>query len=155
MLVSVGWSMRSPLCIRIAAVPCLLGLLACSGFFSEDDDTTSLHRVDDTDNQVGDLIRSLPNGGSNDWDPEIKSILLEAYDTDASGALNTPSEIARIPCDTWDALDESVRAGWGSGIRVIYGFKGEFIYAGFALGIDEVMRPLSDRTLSECGISDE
>ncbi len=101
-----------------------------------------------------DVIAKVPTG--DDWDKEIKRIVLSMYDADGSGSLDTPSEIGSVECDAWKAMDKGVRGNWeGSGMRVIYGFDAEYIWVGYALGVDESQRVTASSALEGCGVSAE
>lgn len=99
---------------------------------------------------AADRIRATPGGGHSEWDGAVKLILLANYDLDGSGALDKAPEIQAIPCDTWGALDEGVRAGWGTAIRQIYGFEAGFAWVGGALGFSEALRVQADAALTGC-----
>ena len=90
---------------------------------------------------------------SNDWDAIVASAMVGEYDTNGSGAVDNGKEIKAISCTVWAALDQTVKAGWdGTGARAIYGFKKGFIWVGYAWGLDEKMRKLSDKQMAKCGI---
>ena len=100
---------------------------------------------------AGDRVRATPGGGHSDWDAQVRLILLANYDLNDSMWLDRPTEIQAIPCDTWGALDEGVRAGWGaSGLRQIYGFEGSGAWVGGELGFSEALRPQADARLVAC-----
>ena len=100
---------------------------------------------------VGAKIRALPEqGGSSPWDSAVKPILLAAYDSDGSGLLDTAGEVGAMPCATWHALDDGVLEKWDYGIRTIYGFEAGYSWVGYALGIDEGIRPTADSYLAGC-----
>jgi len=84
------------------------------------------------------------------WDDKVKLILLANYDLDGSGAIDKNPEVDSIPCSTWKALDDGVKAGWGYGIRIIYGFEADKIWVGDAVGFSEVVRGYSDSKLASC-----
>ncbi len=96
-------------------------------------------------------------GGSDEWDAAVKPLLVTGFDTDGSGAVDTSLEVAAIPCPVWKALDEGVRAQWGSSIRIIYGFADQetLTWVGFALGLDESIRRDADAATEGCGIAAE
>jgi serine/threonine protein kinase len=105
-----------------------------------------------TGSGVGARIRGLSEeGGSTGWDSAVKPIIVGAFDTNGSGFVDTTAESAAIPCDTWRALDEGVKAKWSYGIRVIYGFQGGG-WLGNLVGFGESIRSTSDSHASNCGL---
>ncbi len=101
---------------------------------------------------LGPRIRGLPQeGGSTDWDAAIKPLMVDAFDSDGSGAIDRTSESAAIPCDVWAALDDGVRTKWTYGLRVIYGFQGGG-WLGNLIGFDESIRSASDGHAAACGL---
>lgn len=98
-----------------------------------------------------DRIRSLSEPPAQSaWDDKAKLILLANYDLDGSGELDKNPEIDSIPCGTWKALDDAVNAGWGYGIRIIYGFEPDKIWVGGAIGFSERIRSYADGKLASC-----
>ena len=105
---------------------------------------------------IADAIRGLPHeGGGSDWDTAVKPLMLGAYDGNGSGTIDSAAEVASIPCDTWSALNTGVKAGWSSGIYIIYGFKPELTWVGYAIGISEEVRGASAAALRNCSLADE
>ena len=103
------------------------------------------------DDGVGAKIRARPEtGGDTAWDAAVKPILLGAYDSDGSGTIDSSSEVARMPCSTWHALDDGVQEKWDYGLRTIYGFEAGYSWVGYALGVDEGIRPTADSYLAGC-----
>ena len=103
------------------------------------------------DDGVAAKIRARPEqGGDSAWDAAVKPILLGAYDTDGSGTIDLDAEVGRIPCSTWHALDDGVQEKWDYGLRTIYGFEASYSWVGYALGIDESIRPTADAHLAGC-----
>lgn len=99
---------------------------------------------------AADRIRATPGGGHSEWDAKVKLIMLANYDLDGSGWLDKVPEIQSVPCSTWGALDEGVRAGWGTGIRQIYGFAEGYAWVGSAIGFSEALRTQADSALATC-----
>ena len=98
-------------------------------------------------------IRELPEAGSEPWDDEVKRLLLERFDADGSGWLDTPQEIAAVPCATWQGIDRAIAEGgrW-DGLRAIYGFAEGYLWVGGAIGVQEPMRADADAALERCGV---
>ena len=106
----------------------------------------------DTDAQIADAIRLLPNGGSTDWDEEVKAILSTAFDGDDSGSIDATEEVTGIPCAVWAAIDKGVRVGWDDSVYAVYGFDPENTWVGYTLGFDESMRATSAAAISGCAL---
>lgn len=101
-------------------------------------------------------IRAIGSGDQEGWDERVKGALIAAYDRDGSGEIDSSTELSAVSCDTWTALDRSVRQGWsGSSVRVIYGFDDGYIWVGYALGIQESLRAASASALESCGVSSD
>ncbi len=103
---------------------------------------------------LGAKILQLPGGGSDAWDGLIKRILLEEFDRDKSGWIDTTEEVSSIPCDVFISLDRSIRAGRGesAALRTTYGFPQRFRWVGGVLGFDEKARADTDARLENCGL---
>ncbi len=95
-------------------------------------------------------IRAVPAGGSSSWDTAVRSILMGAYDGDGSGWLDTSAEVRGVTCEDWSAMDDGVKAGWGYGIRTIYGFHPDYEWVGDAVGFSESLRTVADGRIVEC-----
>jgi hypothetical protein len=102
---------------------------------------------------VESTIRALPTGGTATWDIGVRSLLLNDFDGDRDGWIG-PSEVRRVPCTVWHAVDRGVRDGWGAGLSVVYGFQPELVWVGFALGFDERSRTAGGEALELCGLVD-
>lgn len=98
------------------------------------------------------LIRLLtvPDPGSASWDGVVRPWLLDVFDEDRTGSLDSRKEIKSVPCEIWAALDESVRPAWGAGLHEVYGFGGNVPWMGVVLGIDEASREDASRAISAC-----
>lgn len=96
-------------------------------------------------------IAEQPSSGA--WDAVVRGILLGAWDADASGWLDTPSEIEGVPCEVWRALDEAILAGRGQPLKVLYGFSDGYAWAGDALGCHPSMQPVAERAMGACGLA--
>jgi hypothetical protein len=97
-------------------------------------------------------IRGLPEGGHEAWDALTARALLQAYDLDRSGQIDAVNELDAMPCPTWAALDQGVRAGWGTGIRQVYGLMPELVWVGDTLAISERVRPNADEAAARCDL---
>lgn len=97
-------------------------------------------------------IMALSSGGSNEWDEQVKSILLSEYDRNGSGALDVTGEVSAISCDVWTAIDQGMQSGgeYSSSILAVYGFEPDLIWVGYALGFDESMRATAFRAGADC-----
>lgn len=92
--------------------------------------------------------------GSDAWDEEVEKILLAAYDKDKSGEIDSEDELAAIPCEVWQTLDKSIRAGAkDANLIESYGFAPGTDWEGDALGIDEALRKASLARIQACGVS--
>ena len=116
---------------------------------------------------AGDLVLQKAGGGSpadsirqtdstsDDWDAAVTQIVLAAFDTNGSGAVDTKSELKLVTCDTWRAIDAGVQTAWtGSGARAIYGFAKGYGWVGYAWGFDEKVRKSADKAMKACGLED-
>lgn len=102
--------------------------------------------------EVAGRIQALPDGGSSSWDSSVKDIMVAAYDTDGSGAINTTWETAVITCDVYLALDTGVRVNWSTGIRTVYGFYEDGAWLGYLVGFDEDVQSTVDLAMHGCGV---
>lgn len=96
----------------------------------------------------------IPDGGSDEWDVAVKPIMVEAYDSDGSGSIDTLAEVSAIPCEVLITLDRSIKAGRGgvSALRTTYGFPERYHWVGYALGFNEKVRSDADARLANCGL---
>ena len=87
-------------------------------------------------------ILNLPNGGSDEWDNQVRGILLAKYDRTGDGSIDVSGELNVIGCDVWAAIDIGMRAGgtYGSSAYAVYGFEPSLSWLGNALGISNGMR---------------
>ena len=100
---------------------------------------------------VATRIRARPEtGGLTPWDDAVAPLLLEAYDSDLSGLLDTAAEASSIACDDWRAVDQGVRRSWTHGVRQTYGFAHGYIWVGDALGFDPSVRAVVNGRLVDC-----
>ena len=103
---------------------------------------------------AGRITALKTKGGSDSWDEEVEAILLAAFDKDKSGEIDTEDELNAIPCEVWQAMDNSISAGSGKGSNLIatYGFASRGTWGGDSFGIDEKLRNASIVRLKACGI---
>ena len=94
-------------------------------------------------------------GGSDEWDAEVRPLLLEAYDRNKSGSIDTAGEVNAIPCDVLRAMDRLIQPydNNRSGLTWTYGFKpGKFDWVGGSLGFDKRMRNQAFQRMRLCGV---
>ncbi len=103
-------------------------------------------------------IHKLPQDET--WAASARGLMTSTWDADHSGAIDTPDEVAAIPCAAWAALDRGYRRVYTGvfGLRVSYGFVARadstFVYVGdSALGIARNVQIASDEAMSVCGIA--
>lgn len=97
-------------------------------------------------------ITGLPESGQDGWDAFVRRALVSVWDSNGTATLETPAEVSSVTCDTWRAMDRGVIAGWGSGIRQVYGFGPDLMWVGSAVGFDEAIRPQADAAAAACGL---
>lgn len=99
-----------------------------------------------------DQILSLSGGGSSQWDDIVKGLLLNEYDSNGSGTINTSSEVEAIPCTVFQALDKGILNGgeYTSSLVSLYGFVPDSIWIGYAFGFDENVRSTTYMKASAC-----
>ncbi len=99
---------------------------------------------------IADQLRGLSPDDS--LDANVQGILALNYDRNASGTIDSMSEVNRIPCDVLTALNVPYQARWGTSVRVSLGFKDNLIWVGSSIGFSESMRSVADRQFVRCGI---
>lgn len=72
---------------------------------------------------VANQINQLDDGGSFGWKSSVGRILVDNYDSNDSGDINTASEISAISCDVWQAIDDGYRQGDYENFWVGYGLS--------------------------------
>jgi hypothetical protein len=100
-------------------------------------------------------IAAVPSGGSRAWDASVRAILLQVFDTDASGAIDRSEELEAIPCDVWQQMDADVRrAGTYSGLLAPYGLdgSGDTVWVGQALGFGDSVKGAVGGRAKACGL---
>jgi hypothetical protein len=92
--------------------------------------------------------------GASNWDDAVAAVLVEAYDLDRNGMIQTGRELKKIPCDVWFAMDRHVLASndGSAGLRSMYGFATSFIWGGAKLAIHEKLRARADKAMARCGL---
>jgi hypothetical protein len=102
-------------------------------------------------NTGGELARD-GRAGSRSWHDGVRRLLIDKYDENRSGSLDTTIEIASIPCAEWRAIESQYETG---GLQVpmsrLYGFDGSEWVEG-ALGIERGLRDFTYRRMKECGL---
>ncbi|MGD9828946.1 MAG: hypothetical protein AB7E70_20735 [Hyphomicrobiaceae bacterium] len=112
-------------------------------------------RDDRRSGSVADEIAAVQEkGGSSAWDKVVTGIMLRAFDRDGSKRIDSASELDRIDCATWRALDAGMKRGGRTGMVVTYGFGPQFIYVGYAIGIHESQRSRAYSRMLACGVPD-
>jgi hypothetical protein len=98
------------------------------------------------------MILSLSGGGSSEWDDQVESIMVSAFDTNGSGDLDTNSEVSSVTCQVWSAMDSGMRAGgqYSSSILTVYGFDPSLMWIGSAVGFSESKRSQAFSSGSAC-----
>lgn len=103
---------------------------------------------------VADDVLGLPEAGSSPWDDEVRARMLAAYDSDGSGAIER-TEVRAIPCDVWVALDRAIAEGGRyRGLLETYGFRGDLMWLGGALGFRRGTRSSAERAMRACGVTE-
>ncbi len=101
---------------------------------------------------LSDRIAALGGGGSSAWDDAVRALLVEAADIDGSGLIDAPTELDRIGCEAWTAIDEGVRHTWDAGLYVTYGFGVNLLWIGDAIGLPASQREAGAERLRACGV---
>jgi len=98
-------------------------------------------------------------GGSDEWDALVKPILLEAYDVNTSGSIDTPQKVRTIPCQVLLEMDRIIKPydKGRSGLTWTYGFQPDtpekkYGWHGNQLGFDEAMRSVAYQYMKGCGL---
>lgn len=99
---------------------------------------------------IDERIARATGAGSTDWDETVRVALLEAFDADTSGTLDTVAEVEAIPCSTWSAMDKPIRRGWRAGVHVVYGFAPGNLWSGQLLGFSEAVRAPAAARIAAC-----
>lgn len=100
-------------------------------------------------------LAGLPGGGESEWDDSVTEALLQAYDGNRSGTIETRGEIDGIPCDVWHAIEKSYAKGsaYTTNFSYLYGFDPAATYwIGDALGFTEDQRQYIFGRLKACGV---
>ena len=102
--------------------------------------------------EVEDRIRSLTNGGSFEWKSAVGEILVDAYDVNRSGTIDTSGEIASIACEAWQAIDTGYREGEYEEFWIGYGIStaAHLTWNAAALNLTEAMRADTWAAVQRC-----
>lgn len=144
---------KTPLIAGGIAGGCLL-LCICGGVITllivgASDSTTSSGGGGETATAIS-AMNLLMEGGTDEWDQSVKALMVDGYDSDGSGEIDTAAEVGLVDCATWKALDAGVKEKWDYGIRTIYGFHADYSWIGYAVGFAESQRPAADTSLAAC-----
>jgi len=91
-------------------------------------------------------------GGTHDWFDSVSRWMVAHHDTDGTGLIDTPQEVAGIPCATFQALEMSYETGGlGAPMSRLYGFDGSRWVPG-ALGFDVRVRDQAYERMRACGL---
>jgi len=74
-----------------------------------------------------------------------KKLLLGQFDLDKSGSIDTPREVAKIPCSVWRAL-YSVDPRF----LIFFGFDPKARWQGYIFGFDESVREVAFKAANKC-----
>jgi hypothetical protein len=96
-------------------------------------------------------LRSLP-GARTGWLRTARAVLISAYDTDRSGALDTTTEVAQVPCEMWASLDRLSMGFFGRSLRVSMGVDEGASWSGHMLGVRGAVRPSFGAALVRCDV---
>lgn len=146
-------SSKTPLIVGGIAGGCLL-LCICGGvigllIWGASDDSSGTASSGETATAIS-AMNLLMEGGSSEWDVAIKPLMLDGFDTNSSGAIDSAAEVALVDCGTWNALDSGVKEKWDYGLRTIYGFHADYSWVGDAIGFSEAVRAEADTALAGC-----
>lgn len=83
---------------------------------------------------------------SDDWSGPVRLLLLDAFDTNNSGVIDTENEVDAIGCDVWTTMNEAV----DSDLIAIYGFDTSYFWVGDALGFHERIRKPAHESAIHC-----
>jgi hypothetical protein len=79
-------------------------------------------------------------------------VLVGTYDLDDSDALDTPDEVAGIPCPIWGLLDERARWMGAEGAVTAYGLTRDGHWMGMILGFDPSVEDDTVAAATRCGL---
>jgi hypothetical protein len=93
-------------------------------------------------------IRAIrAKGGTDQWDADVKPILLELYDSNRSGTIDTPEEVRALACPVLAELDRLIKPydKGRSALTWTYGFQPDtagkkYAWVGNQLGFAQSMR---------------
>lgn len=110
----------------------------------------------DSMNPNGDAVEQIQAawGAGSAFDGKVRATLAATFDRSGDGLLDSPTELASVPCKVWTAVELGVRKSWdGAGMRTIYGVKGgDLVWVAEAIGVPEAQRGTFDRLLVQCAV---
>lgn len=112
-----------------------------------------VNRAPATTGTVPAQLRAIPHApAEGDWDQSVAAILVRAYDTDSSGSIDTPTEVAGIDCSVFTTLESEFdrSPSYTSAMRVVYGFPEGYGWVGSSIGFSETVRPDGDARWTTC-----
>ena len=87
------------------------------------------------------------------WEERVAAIMLETYDADGSGSIDTNVEVHRVVCEVWRTLDHELGSRSSeTSLRESYGFAPGQVWRGSAIGIDVSTREHLSEDLLDCGV---
>ncbi len=94
------------------------------------------------------------SGGTPEWDDVVKQIMLERFDNDRSGWIDTAAEIQRISCSVLQCLSNAIESGeYTAGLAITYGFREDLSWVGSAIGFSEGVKASAFGRMLACGLS--
>jgi len=96
-------------------------------------------------------IRALENAGSPEWDNAIEALLVNRFDRNDSGTIDTLAEVRSIRPDVYRELHAVLQRDRGkrSGLTWTYGFEPDMGWVGGALGFDQAMREAAYKAMAK------
>jgi len=102
---------------------------------------------------VPDLLEAVDKSpGSLEWDNTVGPLMVAAYDTNSSGAIDTSSEARALSCAVFETLESEFdgSSDYSQPMRVVYGFKAGYGWVGGAVGFSEKVRSQVDSEWLRC-----
>ena len=99
---------------------------------------------------ASDLGRLKDGVGTVPWEEATRAILLDSFDGDNSGTIDTEAEIQAVPCRVLEMLDDAVTSAWNEPFDRVYGLRDEGAFGGHVLGFDAKIRQTLWRRLQVC-----
>ncbi len=85
-----------------------------------------------------------------EWDRAVAQQLTADFDRNDSGTIDTPAELAAMPCELWRALDQAVQDDTATPLASTYGLRAGLLYRGDRLGVDRSLRAAARGQLELC-----